>query len=151
MEKWFPRNVCLECFFSNRELLITEDMYDMVILLWIMNDSSTFQCDSCVRGYYVYIEIWKPLVGECLKCVKESTNKVDKNAVAVVCTNSHCKEVVVGHVPINISKIVFMFLFLSYCALNIMVTGKCVNHEGGYELEIPASFHFYDPEKAKTG
>ena len=36
--------------------------------------------------------IWKPLVGECFKCMKEPTNKVDKNAVAVVDTNSHRKE-----------------------------------------------------------
>ena len=42
--------------------------------------------------------IWKPLVGGCLHCMKEPTNKVDKNTVAVVCTNSHYKEVVVGHV-----------------------------------------------------
>ena len=42
--------------------------------------------------------IWKLLVGECLQCVKEPTNEVDKNAVAVICTNSHCKEEVVGYV-----------------------------------------------------
>ena len=38
--------------------------------------------------------IWKPLADECWQCV----NKVDKNAVAMVLTNSHCKEKeVVGH------------------------------------------------------
>ena len=42
--------------------------------------------------------IWNPLVRECLQCVKESTNEVGKNAVAVVFTNSHWKEEVVGHV-----------------------------------------------------
>ena len=36
--------------------------------------------------------IWKPLGGDCLRCVKESTNKVGKNAIVVVRTNSHCKE-----------------------------------------------------------
>ena len=41
---------------------------------------------------------WKPLVTQCLQCVKEPTKEVNKNAVAVVCTNSHCKEEVVGHV-----------------------------------------------------
>ena len=35
--------------------------------------------------------IWKPLVIECLQRVKEPTNEEDKNAVAVVRTNSHCK------------------------------------------------------------
>ena len=42
--------------------------------------------------------IWKQLVGEFLQCVKEPTNEVDKNAVAVVCINSHCKEKVVDSV-----------------------------------------------------
>ena len=37
--------------------------------------------------------MWKPLVGECLQSVSE----VDKNAVAMVRTNSHSKEGVVGH------------------------------------------------------
>ena len=42
--------------------------------------------------------IWKPLVGECFKCMKEPTNKVDKNTVAVVDTNSHRKEEEFGYV-----------------------------------------------------
>ena len=41
---------------------------------------------------------WKPLVGECLQCVKESNTKVDKNAVAVVYTYSDCKEDMVSYV-----------------------------------------------------
>ena len=41
-----------------------------------------------------------------------------------------------------------MFLSLPHCTLNIFTTGKCVNHGGEYVLEIPASFRFYEPEKA---
>ena len=41
--------------------------------------------------------ILKPLVGESLQCLKEPTNEVDKNVVAVVRTNSHCKGEVVGY------------------------------------------------------
>ena len=48
-----------------------------------MNDSSPFQCDSFVRGYHVYINIWETLVGECLKSRKEPTNELDKTAVAM--------------------------------------------------------------------
>ena len=33
-----------------------------------------------------------------MQCVKESINEVEKNAVAVVRTNSHCKEELVDHV-----------------------------------------------------
>ena len=42
--------------------------------------------------------IWKSLVGDCLQCVKQPTNKVDNNSVTVVRTNSHGKEEMVGHV-----------------------------------------------------
>ena len=87
---------------------------------------------------------WKPLVGKCLHCVKEPINGVEKNAVAVVCTNSLCKEEVTDHV----SLIVSMFLSLPHCALGIFATGKHVNHGVEYGLEIPVNFHFYGPEKA---
>ena len=42
--------------------------------------------------------IWKPLVGEFLERMKELINKVDKNIVYLVRTNSHCKGEVVVHV-----------------------------------------------------
>ena len=51
-----------------------------------------------MRIYHALIMFWKPLVGKCWQCVKESSNEVGKNAVVVVCTNSHCKEEVVNHV-----------------------------------------------------
>ena len=44
--------------------------------------------------------------------------------------------------------IVSMFLSLHYCALDIFVTGKRVNHGGGCRLEISGNFHFCGPEKA---
>ena len=73
---------------------------------------------------------------------------MDKTAVAVTRINSYSEEMVVGHVPQNVSKIVFMFMSLPHCALDIFVTVKRINHGGGYGLEIPANFHFYGPEKA---
>ena len=43
--------------------------------------------------------IWKTLVGKCLQCVKEPTNKVGKNAIAECCcrSNTYCEEEVVDH------------------------------------------------------
>ena len=49
-----------------------------------MNDGSAIQFDSYVRSYHAYMNIWEPLLGECLKCVKEPTNEVGKHAL-----NSH--------------------------------------------------------------
>ena len=74
---------------SNMGLLIGEDMYDVAIPIWVMKDSSTFQCDSFVRGYHVYMNIWEPIVGECLKSRKEPTNEMDKTAVGVIRINSY--------------------------------------------------------------
>ena len=44
-----------------------------------------------IRESHVYMIIWKPLVGEFLQYVKKSTNEVEKNTAAVICTNSHYK------------------------------------------------------------
>ena len=101
-----------------------------------MNDGSAFQFDSYVRGYHAYMNIWEPLLGECLKCVKEPTNEVDKYAVAGVRINFLSKEVVVGRVSKFISMIVSKFLSLPGHTLSIEVTGKRVNLEAGYGLEI---------------
>ena len=99
-----------------------------------------------VWGNHVYMIIWKPLVGKCLQYLKELTNKVDKNSVAVARTNSHCKQEVVS--ATEISMIVSMFLSLPHCALDIFATGKRVKHGGEYRPEILADFHLYVPKKA---
>ena len=112
------------------ELLINEDMYDVTIPVSVMKDGSKFQCNSFVRGYHVYMNIWEPLVGECFKSRKEPTNEMDKAAVAAVRINSYNDQVVVGHVPKNMSKIVYMFLSLPHCALDIFVTGKRISRGG---------------------
>ena len=73
--------------------------------------------------------IWKPPIGKCLQCMKDPSNGVDNNAVAVVHTNSHCKK---GDwsCTTEISMIVFLFLSLRHCALEIFPNGKRDNHGG---------------------
>ena len=71
-----------------------------------------------------------------------------KTAVALIRISSYSEEMVVGHVPLNISKIVFMFLSLSHCVVDIFATEKRISWGGGYGLKIPANFYFYGPEKA---
>ena len=55
---------------------------------------------------------------------KEPTSEMDNTAVAVIRISSYSEEVVVGYVPKNMSKIVFVFLSLPHCALVIFATGK---------------------------
>ena len=71
--------------------------------------------------------IWKPLVGECFKCMKGPTNKVDKNAVAVVDTNSHRNEEEFGHVqqkPPWLYRCFYPYL----CILGVFAAWKLVSH-----------------------
>ena len=51
------------------------------------------------------MNIWEPLVGECLKSRKEPTKQMGKTTVAVIRISSYSEEMVVGHVPKNMSKI----------------------------------------------
>ena len=72
-----------------------------------------------VRGYNVYMIIWKQLVGEFLQCVKQPTNEVDKNTVAVVCINSHCKEKVVDSVQ---HKSPWLYRCFYSCSIALWIT-----------------------------
>ena len=61
----------------------------------------------------------KELKDNILQCVKEATNEVDKNAVAVARTTSHSKEELVGNMQQKSPMIVSMFLSQPYCALDM--------------------------------
>ena len=81
--------------------------------------------------------------------LKEPINKVDKNVVSLVRTNSHCKGEVLVHVQQK-SMIVSLFLCLPHYTLDTFATGKHVNHRDKYVLVISKnlqSLHFYRPEK----
>ena len=47
-----------------------------------MNDSirTTFPCG--LRGFHVYQDIWKPVIGETLHCIHERNNDHDRYAIA---------------------------------------------------------------------
>ena len=80
--------------------------------------------------------------------MKEPTNKVEKNAFAVVRTNSHCEEEMVRAGQQKSPRLHLCFYLLLRCTLDVFATGKRVNHGGEYGLEIPANFLFYIPQKA---
>ena len=65
----------------------------------------TFTLISCVRGYYVYKDIWDPVVGEMLNCEHKDRNPQDPYAVSVKKVGT-----TVGHVPRVISCICTLFL-----------------------------------------
>ena len=48
--------------------------------------------DTCVRGFHVYKDVWRPVIGEELRCQREEDNPRDPYAVAVT------SAVISGHV-----------------------------------------------------
>ena len=63
---------------------------------------------SAIRGYHIYKEIWpNPNIGEQLNCKMEHGNIHDMYAVAVTRDQ---EDIVVGHLPRNISTPCHLFL-----------------------------------------
>ena len=58
-----------------------------------------FAVDAMICGYHEYQQIWEAEDDEILRCIRETSNRHDLYAVAVV------KNVVIGHVPLKISSI----------------------------------------------
>ena len=75
--------------------------------------------------------VWNSLIGEILKCKREPTNEVEKHAVAIMRSDLLAKELVVGHIPQNISKFSSMFLMILFTSIEVEVVGKRLNHGGG--------------------
>ena len=46
--------------------------------------------ELCVRGYYVYKDIWEAAIGEELLCERETRNAKDRYAVAVKRDGTEC-------------------------------------------------------------
>ena len=97
-----------------------------------------FSFASVIRGYHVYGNIWNPVVGDQLPCTRETSNRHDPFAVAVVKDDA-----VVGHVPRKLSAICSLFLRRSG-SIMCPVTGSRQYSEdllqGG--LEIPCVLIF---------
>ena len=95
--------------------------------------------DSCVRGYHVFKDIWNPAIGDTLLAKPEFGNSHDPYAVAVVTSD----DIVVGHLPRNISTLCHIFLRRSGSIL-VQVSGRRRYSrdlpQGG--LELPCSLVF---------
>ena len=55
---------------------------------------------------------------------------------------------VVGHIPLAISKCIFLFLTLPGSFLETKVTGKRINRGVGYGLEVPWKYRISGQEEA---
>ena len=61
--------------------------------------------DTFVHGFHVYKDVWRPMIGEELRCQREEDNPRDPHAVAV--TKSRTGVVGVKVVGVNILFVVY--------------------------------------------
>ena len=73
-------------------------MYEIEIPIIIERKLATYEYDSFARGYHAYMDVWNPLIGDILKCKRESANEVDKHTVAIMQSNSLGKKLVVERI-----------------------------------------------------
>ena len=78
--------------------MITEKMYEIEIPIIIERKLATYEYDSFARDYHAYMDVWNPLIGDILKCKRESANEVDKRTVAIMQSNSLGKKLVVERI-----------------------------------------------------
>ena len=92
-----------------------------------VNVKASTEINTCVKGYHVYKNIWKPTVSEKLETETESDNVMNKHAVCVKKNTS-----IVGHLPLGqnrkFAKMIFYFLRADQDAeCKVVITGKEVN------------------------
>ena len=77
---------------------------------------------------------------------REEHNENDKSAVAIIWDDCVSKKIV-GHVPLNWSKVASKFLQLTNHHICVEVTGKRVSRCVGLGLEIPANYFFMEMQE----
>ena len=74
--------------------------------------------DRCVCGYHFYHSIWDAAIGEHLECRREPLNRRDRYAVAVL-----KDDIIISHIPRDVSCICSLFLLGIGLAISCIVTG----------------------------
>ena len=81
-----------------------------------------------------------------MTCEREEHNENEKSAVAIMWDDCVSKKIV-GHVPLNWSKVASKFLQLTNHHNRVEVTGKKVNRGVGLGPEIPANNFFMEMQE----
>ena len=97
-----------------------------------------YEINAFVMGHHVYKSNWTPSVGDEFQGFMESTNIVDKYAVAVKKDDGE----IIGHLPLGKSgkfaKTVFYFLKADKShGCTITVTGKAINAGDCLGMKVP--------------
>lgn len=100
-----------------------------------MADEYEVFIEASVRGYHAYFNDVTVVIGEVLMCERELDNAYDKYAVAV--SNEQGK--VVGHVPIELSKVSTRFI-RDYGEIEAECIGARYNRGEGKGLDFPVVY-----------
>ena len=65
---------------------------------------------SVIRGHHVYKAAWSPIIGESLACRKDDRKEAKEHDEYAVGTYLEADNKLVGHVPMEISFLIFTFL-----------------------------------------
>ena len=60
-----------------------------------------------IRGHHVHKEVWSSNIGESFLCFDKEENVHDSKAVAGICV----ERFVIGHLPQEISKVCFHYIY----------------------------------------
>ena len=117
----------------------TNIAFATLIPILIENTFTTFEYPSFSRGYQVYKVVWISIIGDdALTCEREEHNENDKNTVVIIWDDCVSKKIL-GHVPLNWSKLASTFFQFTNYHIRVEVTGERVNPGVGLGLEIPVN------------
>ena len=89
----------------------------------------TYEMESEIRGYHVYGSSWKPKIGDLFLTDGEVSNEDDKFAVAVYEELGIDGKRIVGHLPVEFSRIAAYFIE-NGGEISCKVTGKRKHSKG---------------------
>ena len=104
----------------------------------IVGNGASLEWQSYICSHHAYCMLWTPVVGEMLTLRKEPENLFDCHAVAVM-----KNDLLVGHIPRSICRVVSYFLAKDGHNAVCEVTGNRVNRGVQLGLEVPCTYRFY--------
>ena len=91
---------------------------------------------SVIRGHHVYQAAWSPVIGESLACRNDDRKEAKEHGEYAVGTYLETDNKLVGHVPMELSFLIFTFLNFEN-KVQVKVTGSRRLENG---LVVPGAF-----------
>jgi len=107
-------------------------------LIWNSMFVYEVEFSSVIRGHHVYKAAWSPIIGESLARRKDDHKEAKEHDEYVVGTYLEADNKFVGHVPMEVSLLIFAFLKARHeNKVQVKVTGSMGLEN---ELVVPGSF-----------